>query len=85
MHIKNSCVRCPQLDEALKTSVTNQKRLICSFQCAARQEDETGGSFITIISSWGEEEPESKQAAPRMCSTKTQQQGAALYSSLNSR
>lgn len=32
------------------TSVNNQERLICSFQGAGRQEDETGGRFITIIS-----------------------------------
>lgn len=63
MHLKTICVRSPQRDEALKTteaeqpvtSVNNQKRRICSFQCAARQKDEPGRSFITIIISWNEE------------------------------
>lgn len=59
MHIKKICIRCPQTGaeaEQPVTSVNSQKRLICSFQSAARQQDEPGGGFITILSSWTEEE-----------------------------
>lgn len=77
MHIKKICIRCPQTGaeaEQPVTSVNSQKRLICSFQSAARQQEEPGGGFMTIVSSWTEEE---LRRRPDAAASKLLQESAA--------